>query len=275
MWRDWDTALPTEELAQSTPSQENTPQPDAQDPKNALAARMARFKSLQAQKSSGKNANREAARTEVSQSTNLEELAKARKRGEEAEFKLAKLEDEDGRKRAWDYTIEESENWDKRVAKKQRNKDGNAFRNYSAEGNKVYKRQVKQMGKVDLETYQARKAAKIQDQLDRGILVIRENEHGQTVVVDPVTGREDEPVDEGHTLYDHKPDKEDLDRLVADEEKRERTRLEAQKRKKQSDDSGDVTYINEKNKQFNLRLARAYNKYTAETRESFERGTAL
>ena len=41
------------------------------------------------------------------------------------------------------------------------------------------------------------------------------------------------------------------------------------------DDGGDVTYINEKNKQFNEKLNRFYNRYTTEIRENFERGTAI
>ncbi|KAH7110854.1 SYF2 splicing factor-domain-containing protein [Dendryphion nanum] len=246
-----------------------------QDPKTGIAARLARFKALQAQKSTAKSANREAARKAESNTDNAVQLAKAQKVHDQAAFKLARLEDPDGRKQAWDYTVEESANWDKRTAKKQKNKDQNVFRNFASEGSKVYKRQVKQMGKVDLEAYQERKAAKIQDQLSRGLLVVREDEHGNTVIADPITGRENEPVEESHSIFEHKPDKEAEDRLVTDHEKREQTRLAAKRRRDQHEDGGDVTYINERNKQFNLKLARAYNKYTAETRESFERGTAL
>jgi pre-mRNA-splicing factor SYF2 len=43
----------------------------------------------------------------------------------------------------------------------------------------------------------------------------------------------------------------------------------------QNGDDGDVTYINEKNKQFNQKLSRFYNQYTAEIRDSFERGTMI
>ena len=38
---------------------------------------------------------------------------------------------------------------------------------------------------------------------------------------------------------------------------------------------GDITYINQKNKQFNDKLGRFYNRYTTEIRENFERGTAI
>jgi len=65
-------------------------------------------------------------------------------------------------------------------------------------------------------------------------------------------------------------------------------------RKRTNEETGDITYINERNRVFNkkvglglvwvpscqasslcLQIARYYDKYTAEIRASFERGTAL
>ncbi|TKA59709.1 Pre-mRNA-splicing factor syf2, partial [Friedmanniomyces simplex] len=58
--------------------------------------------------------------------------------------------------------------------------------------------------------------------------------------------------------------------------KAEEVRLKKRRdRGMQDEGDRDVTYINEKNKQFNLKLARFYDKYTADIRESFERGTAM
>ena len=37
----------------------------------------------------------------------------------------------------------------------------------------------------------------------------------------------------------------------------------------------DVTYINQRNKRFNQKIARNYDKHTAEIRQNLERGTAL
>lgn len=46
-----------------------------------------------------------------------------------------------------------------------------------------------------------------------------------------------------------------------------------QKRSRQRDeDEGDITWINEKNRQFNRKLSRYYDDVTRETRENFERG---
>lgn len=50
-----------------------------------------------------------------------------------------------------------------------------------------------------------------------------------------------------------------------------------QKRSRQRDDEdqGDITWINEKNRQFNRKLSRYYDDVTRETRENFERGAYL
>ena len=78
------------------------------------------------------------------------------------------------------------------------------------------------------------------------------------------------------TFAENKPDKAAVDRLVSDLKKAEEVRLRKRReRMAQNGDDGDVTYINEKNKQFNQKLSRFYNKYTADIRDSFERGTAI
>ena len=67
-----------------------------------------------------------------------------------------------------------------------------------------------------------------------------------------------------------------MDRLVEDIKNAEEVRMKKRRERGKQDDTGeDVSYINEKNKQFNQKLARFYNKYTADIRESFERGTAI
>lgn len=259
------------EDATARPTTSNAP-----DAKSALAARMARFKSLQAQKESGAKATAKAVTEERKRElTDYDRLKKLQHASDTASFKLLKSEDPDfERKRNWDYTVEESERWDKRVNKKARNKDNNAFADYRGEANKVYKRQVKQMGSVDLEEYARTKADKLQRQVLAGTLELVETEDGDTFTIDKM-GRINTPVEDSYD-HDHKPSKEAVDRLVQDLDKGERARLKARAaRGLNDDDKGDVTYINQKNKQFNEKLARFYNKYTTEIRESFERGTAI
>jgi len=58
---------------------------------------------------------------------------------------------------------------------------------------------------------------------------------------------------------DNKPDRAAVDRLVTDLRKAEEVRLKKRKERR-GDEEADVTYINEKNKQFNQKLSRFYNK---------------
>lgn len=46
-------------------------------------------------------------------------------------------------------------------------------------------------------------------------------------------------------------------------------------KRRKFDEHEDVTYINQRNYQFNKKIARAYDKYTEELKDSLERGTAL
>lgn len=46
-------------------------------------------------------------------------------------------------------------------------------------------------------------------------------------------------------------------------------------RRRAHNEDKDVDYINERNKKFNEKLERHYNKYTVEIRQNLERGTAV
>ncbi|KAL1791927.1 hypothetical protein ACET3X_009678 [Alternaria dauci] len=246
------------------------------DPKAALAARMARFKALQTAKVNGRKATEREVRDAEDRSSRLAQISKLGALNEKASYKLLKSEDPDfERKRNWDYTVEESESWDKRLKKKAKNREGVAFADYRNEANKVYKRQIGQMSKVDMEAYAEEKAKKLQAQVSSGLLQLVETDAGEIYTVDS-QGRINTPVDEAYS-HDHKPSKEAVDRLVEDLEKGERARLKARAARgiRDEQDVGDVTYINQKNKQFNDKLSRFYNRYTSEIRDSFERGTAI
>lgn len=282
------TTVTTDAVSETTPSDSKPTSTEAAstavtstddappDPKAALAARMARFKSLQAAKEKGRKATEREVRDAEDRSERLAKLSKLTDAHTKASYKLLKTEDPDfERKRNWDYTVEESESWDKRVAKKARAKDNNAFADYRGEANKVYKRQLGQMNKVDLAAYAEEKATKLQRQVQAGLLQLVETDAGEIYTVDTL-GRINTPVQEEYA-HDHRPSKEAVDRLVGDIEKGEKARLEARRKRgiKDEQDTGDVTYINQKNKQFNDKLGRFYNRYTTEIRENFERGTAI
>jgi len=58
------------------------------------------------------------------------------------------------------------------------------------------------------------------------------------------------------------------------EELKDRKNVE-RRRKRNEHDGNDVDYINERNKVFNKKIKRVFDKYTTEIRQNLERGTAL
>lgn len=274
----------TEEPASSSKQTPPTDAPVAPPASTADAAakaqdRLARFKALQARAKTSSDQNlKEAARESQRLATDPNQLAALNRKQAVAAHKLLKADVEDAgddfeRKRAWDWTVDESEKWDKRVKKKAAHRDNNAFQSYHAESNKIYKAQLRNIG-TDLEAYERDKMAAVERAAASGGLDIVETEDGELIAVDKDGSFYSTA--ESTTFAQNKPSKENIDRLVEDLRRAEDKRLKARKdRMAQNGDDGDVTYINEKNKQFNQKLARFYNKYTAEIRDSFERGTMI
>lgn len=52
-------------------------------------------------------------------------------------------------------------------------------------------------------------------------------------------------------------------------------RKQAFSRRRSEHGAADIDYINDRNKHFNKKIKRAYDKYTVEIRQNLERGTAL
>jgi pre-mRNA-splicing factor SYF2 len=251
--------------------------------------RMARFKALQSRAFASQKSNLAEARAEASRSSvDPSVLANLSRKAAVASHNLLKADTEDDggsgafeRKRAWDYTIEESERWDERMEKKARNRDGVAFQDYSSEAGKIYERQMRDLEKLALkgqvknrEEYEASKAALIDKAAKSGGLEIVEMENGDLVAIDKdgTFYSTSDSVD----FVENRPKRENVDRLVKDLQKAEEVRLKKRRERLGADaGDGDVTYINDKNKQFNQKLARFYDKYTGDIRESFERGTAM
>jgi pre-mRNA-splicing factor SYF2 len=250
--------------------------------------RAARFAALKARATASARSNLAEAKAEASRSSvdpNL--LASLARKSAVASHNLLKADTEASggsgafeRKRAWDYTIEESEKWDERMERKRAARENNVFQDYSAEAGKIYERQIRELekgegkdGGKNREEYEQQKAELVEQAARSGGLEIVETEKGELVAVDR-DGTFYATVD-NTGFVDSKPKRENVDRLVKDLQKAEEVRLRKRRERGRGDEEGDVTYINDKNKQFNLRLARAYDKYTKDVRESFERGTAI
>lgn len=160
------------------------------------------------------------------------------------------------RKRAWDWTVDESERWDKRTEKKRRHRENVAFQDYTQDARKVYKRQMRER-QPDLEGYEREKMAAIEKAAANGDLEIVETSDGDMIAVDKNGTFYSTADTVGFT--ENKPDRAAVDRLVGDLQKAEEVRLK-KRRERRGEEDADITYINEKNKQFNQKLSRFYNK---------------
>ena len=288
-----EVAVDTKEMAPSSSTVETTSKPTETTGEEASASasastnaagkaqeRMARFRALQARAKTSSDQNlQEATRETQRLATDPTALTALHRRRDIAAHKLLRAETEEAgddfeRKRAWDWTAEESERWDRRLKKKAAHRDNNSFQDYRAESNKIYKRQIRDLSAPDLERYGRDKMAAVERAAAAGGLDIVETDDGELIAIDR-DGSFYSTAD-STTFAENKPDKAAVDRLVSDLKKAEEVRLRKRReRMAQNGDDGDVTYINEKNKQFNQKLSRFYNKYTADIRDSFERGTAI
>ncbi|KAK3117972.1 Pre-mRNA-splicing factor SYF2 [Teratosphaeriaceae sp. CCFEE 6253] len=279
-----DEALPkTDATVPISPAQTTPPPPPTNDTP-LPTDRTVRFAALRARNQASRKSNLAETKNEAKRaSTDPTQLTSLSRKRDIAQHKLLKASVEESgedfeRKRAWDWTVEESERWDERVKEKARKREGNAFQDYSAEAGKVYERQV---GALERAGFDERKAAYEREKaeaLDRAVrsggLEIVETPDGELIAVD----RDGSfySTSDATSYVQNKPERAAVDRLVADIKKAEEVRLKKRRERGMQDEGDrDVTYINEKNKQFNLKLARFYDKYTADIRESFERGTAM
>ncbi|KAL4791668.1 SYF2 splicing factor-domain-containing protein [Aspergillus venezuelensis] len=248
------------------------------DADSKARSRQERFKALQARAKSANERNLKETAAETQRlATDPALLSSLSRKHAFASHNLLKADTEAAgedfeRKRAWDWTVDESEKWDRRMEKKQRHRDDVAFQDYTQDARKVYKRQLREM-KPDLEGYEAEKMAAIEKAAANGDLEIVETADGEMIAVDKSGTFYSTADTVGFT--EQKPNRAAVDKLVGDLRKAEEVRLKKRRERRGGDDDGDVTYINEKNKQFNQKLARFYNKYTMEIRDSFERGTMI
>ena len=139
-------------------------------------------------------------------------------------------------------------------------RDNIAFQDYTSESNKIYKRKLKEVA-PDLEAYEKQKAELVARAARSGGLEIIETVDGEVVAIDKnnsfyANGQNTD-------FVENKPEKAAVDRLVKDLQKAEETRLRKRRARRGEEDGEDVTYINEKNQQFNQKLARFYNKVGA------------
>ncbi|KAF8513561.1 SYF2 splicing factor-domain-containing protein [Hysterangium stoloniferum] len=214
-----------------------------------------------------KTTARDAARLEKQRKLHeiLRLKADAEDRGEDAE-----------RVKNWEYTIEENDAWEKKLKRKKTRADFE-FHDDAHAARRKYKKDLDHL-KPDLEAYNAQKQAAMgyqSDAIARSATSDIDQLQVATVSVEQQLAAEHLYRDANSLLYaDNKPSEEAIDRVVS------KLNLDLDKRGKRSrkrlnEDDSDLTYINERNRVFNRKIARYYDKYTTEIRASFERGTAL
>jgi pre-mRNA-splicing factor SYF2 len=239
--------LSGEDLGQDNNQQEPRNVPSESTKGSASIARAERLKKLKARTAESLKANRKEVYEEHKRSqVDEKEQARLQRKREQAEFELAKLESKESdkdfeRQRAWDWTVEEAERWDEKEKQKKDSVNQSAFSDYASSAMKAYEKDMKNF-KVDLDEYKTKK--------EKGVIKVNDD----------------------LTFVNQRPSKQAVERLVDGLKSGDERRM---KRRKNNDEDEHVSYINEKNKHFNQKVARHYDKYTKELRDNFERGTAL
>ncbi|KAG0173077.1 hypothetical protein DFQ28_009248 [Apophysomyces sp. BC1034] len=160
------------------------------------------------------------------------------------------------RKQFWKYSAESVDAWEKKMSKKAKMAN-NGFADHTQAAHKKY---VKLMSdfKPDMSAYADKKLESI-------TRAIRNGEDPSAI--SSVANNLD------YASLDDTPSKEALDRLAGAVKKQILQRETRSRDRKETTD--DISWINEKNRVFNQKIARFYDRYTKEIRENLERGTAL
>ncbi|KAG9035304.1 hypothetical protein FRB95_011599 [Tulasnella sp. JGI-2019a] len=249
--------LPVEE-ADAT---DDSPAAETPPPSMTIDERQAKLEQLRLKMRSSLQANRKDLVDEDTKlKTSVRDAARYEKQRKLAEVLREKVEaDERGedvdRKKNWEYSIEENDEWEKRQARKKR-RSNFEFNDYEDAARRRYKKDIDGL-KPNLAVYEQQKAATV----------------GSSSTA--LAASADLYRDANSLIYaDNKPTDDAIDRVVA------KINLDTDRRRNFSktrvnEKEGDVTYINEANRVFNKKIDRYYNKYTAEIRANFERGTAL
>jgi pre-mRNA-splicing factor SYF2 len=170
------------------------------------------------------------------------DIAAAQKRRREAEQLLAieeakKRGDDYERLQNLNYSVEECDAWDE-VQTRRKSKEDQGFSDYRQATIRKYE-QLTDSIKVDQQKYQK------QDKKELDV----------------------------YTLSHTQDDMGRVNALVRDLKAQEQKRRGYSRRRQFKE--GDVDYINERNRQFNLKIARAFDMYTSDIKDNLERGTAL
>lgn len=247
--------------------------------------RLAKLKELRMKMSQSTAANRRDLVADYQKSrTSAKEISRLEKQRKIAENLREKIEAEETgedleRRKHWEWTIEDNDKWDEKMTLK-KEKSEFEFDDIDAHAQRKY---IKDLTKVkpDLHAYNLQKEAALG--LPPGTLVPTSLKQGLvSTSTRQALASTSKALSAAESLYrdantlsygDSKPSEEAIDRVVG--KMNAETAAAHKKKRNRDDDDGEVTYINEQNKVFNKKINRYFDKYTAEIRANFERGTAL
>ncbi|CDK27229.1 unnamed protein product [Kuraishia capsulata CBS 1993] len=216
--------------------------------------RLAKLKELKSLKRQSADSNRkELLREHQQKKVDAKVRLRLEEKQKQAEEELVRLESEDrgedhDRRKAWDWSIEDVERWDAKQKRDKHRKSQAGFQNYVQMAERAYEK--------DLED----KPVSIKSHNDQMEQLAERLEQGQDY---------DKAIQELVARY--RPSKDTVEGLVANLAAANERRMK-RNRPVGENDSG---FINDKNRQFNDKLSRHYDKYTRDIQEALERGSAL
>ncbi|CAO3654622.1 unnamed protein product [Mucor fragilis] len=255
-----------EEEPQDQASQVQEPQAKqakSEPSSSSLSDRMAKLKELKRRRATEVDqGNRRDRNLEFQRSKENPKLeARDERKKAEALKLLEKQEAEDKgedyeRKQFWKYSAESAAAWEKKMAKKAKMAN-HGFTDHSQAAHKKYIRLMSEF-KPDMGAYTEKRMLDIERAIRNG-----EDPSDISAMANSLD----------YARLDDKPSKEAVDRLAEETKKQIQQRETRSRDRKEQPD--DISWINEKNRVFNQKIARFYDKYTKEIRENLERGTAL
>ncbi|ODN77163.1 hypothetical protein, variant [Cryptococcus amylolentus CBS 6039] len=243
--------------------------------KVSMAERMAKMKELRMKMSQTSQENRrDLVADHQKNKTTAKDLARLEKQRKLAQTLRLKADAEEAgedveRKKNWEYSIEDDERWAKKEAEKEAKQDQH-FHNAEDDAWKRYERNIRGT-KADLMAYERQKEAALG--LAPGTLVPVAGGSSSAAGGSSALTKSEDLYRGADTLAygDNKPSEEAVDRVMAKINKD----VGKKKRGKKDEEDSEVDYINDRNRVFNKKISRYFDKYTKDIRANLERGTAL
>ena len=154
--------------------------------------------------------------------------------------------------KSFDWNLQDIDRWNEKQKEKEERLD-KGFTDYHQVAAKKYNKLTKEL-KPNLQSYQAQKQS-MEESLSTSLV-------------------ENQEYKAAFTSISSKPSTNAVEKMSQDLDQQLEKRMKFSKRRKHNEEDS-VTYINDRNMRFNKKISRAYDKYTADIKAAFERGTAL